>query len=320
MNLPDLRTNLAFLFDPQMEIGLSMYFILEDATGLRVRQADIAGEVRNTLKEQFLRYIREKFLNNDELNFGNISNADSRGNSAYFFDLDDKPGDLRVMKDLLEDEDAEFFNFGTDEFDSISGFVFLLGNENDKIALYKKHYPINLLKRGAILRLFPVNTRLEELKHDLLAISDKIDFVQINDDLFIIEVKTLERFFGFEDIIRAQAQITLGAIADSGFLADVEPLQELVQALPSARKLMRLRADSPVLQLPFERVRDFIKQHPQLKGRIRFNEEETRITLDTNVSKQLFLKLLDDDYLKSELTQFHYDSEVKNRLSDEEAG
>jgi hypothetical protein len=320
MNLQGLRTNLAFLFDPQQEIGLSMYFILEDANGHDVKQADIAAEVRDTLKEQFLRYIRAKFLNNEELYFANISDADTRANAAYFFDLDDKPADLEVMKDLLEDENAEFFNFGADEFDSISGFVFLLGNENNKLALYKKQYPINLLKRGAILRLFPVNTRLEELKQDILAISDKIDFIQIDDDLVIINVRTLERFFGFEDLIKSQAQITLGVIDNSGFLADVEPLQELAQALPSARKLMRVRADSPVLQLPFERVRDFIKYHPQLKKRIRFNAEETQIALDTKVSKQLFLKLLDDDYLKSELTQFNYDSEIKNRLSDEEAG
>ncbi len=319
MNLQELRTDLAFLFDPEQEIGLSMYFILEGENGAEVKQADITAEVRTTLRDQFINYIRTTFHDNDELHFTDISSADTRRNAAYFFDLDEKPDGLQVLQDLLEDENADFFDFNNDEFDNISGFVFLLGNENNKLALYKKQYPINLLKRGAILRLFPAGTRLDELKQDVLAISNKVDFVQVDDGLIIMNVQTLERFFGFEDVIKSQAQISLGVIDDAGFLADIESLQELATSLPSARKLMRVKADSPVLQLPFEHVRDFIKQHPKLKKRIRFNADETQIALDTKVSKQLFLKLLDDDYLKSELTQFNYDSEIKSRLSEEEA-
>jgi len=319
MNIQELRTQLAFLFDPQQEIGLSMYFILAAVDGPVVKQADITAEVRIALRDQFVNHIRTTFQDNDELHFTNISSADPRRNAAHFFDLDEKPEGLQIMGDLLGDENADFFDFNSDEFDDIFGFVFLMGNENNKLALYKKHYPINLLKRGTILRLFPVGTRLDELKQDILAISHQVDFVQINDDLVIINVQTLERFFGFEDVIKSKAQISLSVIEQSGFLADIEPLQELATALPSARKLMRVKADSPVLQLPFERLRDFIKQHPQLKRRIRFNAPETQIALDTKVSKQLFLKLLDDDYLKSELTQFNYDSELKSRLTDEEA-
>src|SRR6266404_1783296 len=293
MNLQELRTDLAFLFDPEQEIGLSMYFILEGENGAEVKQADITAEVRTTLRDQFINYIRTTFHDNDELHFTDISSADTRRNAAYFFDLDEKPDGLQVLQDLLEDENADFFDFNNDEFDNISGFVFLLGNENNKLALYKKQYPINLLKRGAILRLFPAGTRLDELKQDVLAISNKVDFVQVDDGLIIMNVQTLERFFGFEDVIKSQAQISLGVIDDAGFLADIESLQELATSLPSARKLMRVKADSPVLQLPFEHVRDFIKQHPKLKKRIRFNADETQIALDTKVSKQLFLKLLD---------------------------
>ncbi|WP_420868523.1 Kiwa anti-phage protein KwaB-like domain-containing protein [Alkalimarinus coralli] len=56
----------------------------------------------------------------------------------------------------------------------------------------------------------------------------------------------------------------------------------------------------------------FCKTFPKLANRIRLNEDETKIGLDTKVSKDLFIKLLMDDYLTSELTHFHYESVSKD--------
>ena len=319
MNLQELRQSLGFLFNPEDEIGLSMYFILDMEGALSIKKADITAEVRTTLRDQFLNYIRVTFLVNQDLYFANITLADSRKNAAYYFDIDQLPDGLSVMKDLIDDEDADLFDFNTDPYESITGFVFLLGNETEKIALYKKQYPINLLKRGSILRVYKVGTRLDEVTEDIISLNEKVDFMQLGDDVVIINVNTLEKFFGFEDVIKGQAQLSLGVIETAQFVLDITSLQEMVSELSFARKLMRVRADSPVLQLPFDRVRDFIKQHPQLKRRMRFNADETRISLDTKTSKQLFLKLLDDDFLKSDLTQFLYETDIKNRLTEEEA-
>src|SRR6202040_3935557 len=279
---------------------------------LSIKKADIAADVRTTLRDRFLNYLRVTFLVNQDLYFANITVADNRKNAAYYFDIDQLPDDLGVMKDLIDDEDADLFDFNTDVYESITGFVFLLGNETEKIALYKKQYPINLLKRGSILRVYKVGTRLEEVTEDIISLNEKVDFMQLGDDVVIINVNTLEKFFGFEDVIKGQAQLSLGVIETAGFVLDVASLQEMISELSFARKLMRVRADSPVLQLPFGRVRDFIKQHPQLRRTMRFNADETRISLDTKTSKQLFLKLLDDDFLKSDLTQFLYETDIKN--------
>ncbi|MCY3628153.1 MAG: DUF4868 domain-containing protein [Gammaproteobacteria bacterium] len=49
-----------------------------------------------------------------------------------------------------------------------------------------------------------------------------------------------------------------------------------------------------------------------MAGRIRFNDREDKIVLDTKKSKDLFIKLLMDDFLTSELTSYHYESVVKD--------
>lgn len=93
----------------------------------------------------------------------------------------------------------------------------------------------------------------------------------------------------------------------------MEPLNALAFDLPNAKKLMKIR-NSPVLQVPAANVINFIKNHPKLTGKIHFNADETRISLDTGVSKKLFLKLLNDDYLFSQLTELQYDTFAKDKL------
>ena len=55
-------------------------------------------------------------------------------------------------------------------------------------------------------------------------------------------------------------------------------------------------------QIPFE-IKKF-----------QYNKRETRIHLHTKTSKNLFLKLLNDDFLLSELTKRHYESMAKDHI------
>ena len=63
-------------------------------------------------------------------------------------------------------------------------------------------YPISLLRRDSVLMVYKVNTRLVKLDEDILKINDDYDFIQFNDDLIVTNVNTLEKYFGYEDIIR----------------------------------------------------------------------------------------------------------------------
>src|SRR6266516_5870529 len=97
MNLEQLRETLEFLFDPTREIGLVMYFIIRTQADFVTRQADITEEVRTSLRDQFLSFIRERFMLNQDLYFSDITIADNRRDSAYYFDLDELPAGLAVM-------------------------------------------------------------------------------------------------------------------------------------------------------------------------------------------------------------------------------
>lgn len=313
MDRETLLNKLAYL-DGDNPIGIELYFVIEEPNGEVIKFADIDKEVSEALLNQFNDYIHNRLIDNQELIFSNLTDADDRRNSAYFYDLDERPQGLESLNIISENNDQPKFRFGQDELNNIKAFVIVIGNQQEKVFIYKKHYPINLLKRDSILRIFPARTRFEKLDTNVLNINENFEFMQIDGDLIVLSVKVLEKNFGFEQIIRRKALENLELISGSGLLSNIDELTELSGELKYAKKLMRIKASTPVLNLDPPRVINFIRNHPLLTKKIRFTDDNSHIALDTRVSKELFLKLLNDDFLKSELTDLLYDSQTKETM------
>ncbi|MCA0233216.1 MAG: DUF4868 domain-containing protein [Bacteroidetes bacterium] len=314
MNKEQLLARLKYFLDPKNGIGATLYFVLNQEGETIIRFADIENEAKKELKERFLEYITDKLINNEELYYQNISDADDRKNVVYRYDIEERPASLNILNDILLNEDQPHFLFNQNSFTNLQGYLITIGNEGNKIALYKKHHPVNLLKRDRFL-LIPSNQRLVQLQDDAIAIDRSFDFMLLDDNLIVLKLSILERFFGFEEVIRNQAQNTISLIKANELLEDIEQINEIAHSMATARKLMKVR-NSPVLNVPVNSVINFIRNHPELTGKINFNEDGTKISLDTGVSKRLFLKLLNDDYLFSQLTELQYDSHTKDKLLD----
>lgn len=312
MNREQLLARLNYFLNPHNGIGAALYFVLNQDGETIIRFADIEDGAKQELKDRFLEYITDKFTNNEELHYQNISDADDRKNVVYRYDIEERPESLNILDDILLNEDQPHFLFNQDSFANLQGYLITIGNEGNKMALYKKHHQVNLLKRDRFL-LIPSNQRLVKLQDDAIAIDRSFDFMLLDDNLIVLKLNILERFFGFEDVVRNQAQNTIGLIQANELLEDIEQINEIAQNMTTARKLMKIR-NSPVLNVPVDNVINFIRNHPELTGKINFNENGTKINLDTGISKRLFLKLLNDDYLFSQLTELQYDSHAKDKL------
>lgn len=315
MSKEELIEKLGYYLNSENGIGAALYFVMKDGEENTIKFANVEEDAKQELKERFLSYISEKFINNEDLHYQNISDADDRKNAVYKYDFDEIPGNLNILNEILANEEQPVFNFKHDNFSTLQGYLITIGNEGNKIALYKKHHPVNLLTRDRFL-LIPRNERLVKIENDAIAIDRSFDFMMIDDSLIVLKLGILERFFGFEDVVRTKAQNTIEQIAVNELLEDIEQLNGIVQNMTNARKLMRIK-NSPVLNVPVVNVINFIRNHPELTGKIGFNADGTKINLTTQSSKKLFLKLLNDDYLFSELTELQYDTHAKDKLGNE---
>ena len=55
-----------------------------------------------------------------------------------------------------------------------------------------------------------------------------------------------------------------------------------------------------------EAIVEFTKTTSELTGKFKYSEDGTKIRLDTKKSKDAFLKLMNDAFLRSELTEQYY--------------
>lgn len=315
MTVEQLLENIKFLDDLTTPSTLSMYIIKND---LSIRHVNVDEPAREDLQTRFTEYLNGR-LNNNELNYSPLSEYTDTENSICYYDLQEMPIGLEVMQTVLDVEDQTEFSVENDGFNDIVGFVFLIGNEQNKIALYKKHHQLSVLKQSnRYLSFRKSDTGLTRVTQDILKISDNFDFLQVNQNLVVFSTKTLENNFGYERILQDAARLKFDLISDAELIENIMELEELIIEKKYAKRMVGINASTPVLILPFDKIRTFIMGHPKLKRRLKFNDTNDKIKFHSKKSKELFLDLMTDSFLKSELTDVLYHSPKKNQLTNDD--
>lgn len=316
MSLDALRTKISDVISDDACLA-EIYFLLDDAGQISIKRADIDQDACDELSRNFIETISSTILLNDELSLLNVSGADDRANAIYRYDLPEVPVQIQHLATILQRDNFDVFSFEADDLAHLEGILVILGHGQQQLALYKHQYPVALLKRDSSFSLvrFRNQNRLVKLEDDILRINSKFEFMRIGDEYFIVDIKTLERFFGFHDAVRNVAVQGIANIDRAQLLVDTEALTARLNDISFSRKLIRSAKASPVLGvIPNDQVIAFVETHPALRGRFRLSDDGSKLKLDTKVSQDLFLKLLNDDFLQSELTKRYYASLAKDNL------
>ena len=313
MNLQNLKNIIGEINADQANYLLALYPIIDDDQQDIIRFADITKEAGDELKSMILVYLLDKFINNDQLQFVSISDADDRKNSAFYYDLEEKPIGLNVIDQVVAEAEQTQFSFSKDDFDKIKGFVIILNNGVRKIAFYKHHHHLSTLRADKTFGLVKSDHRFVKMDEDIIKLTGKVDFIQIEGNLIVTNLKGLESAFGYEDVIRKQATRNIDAIDAIGLLEDINQLIEMSQSFSNAKRIMKIKVDSPVLMLPVATVINFVQTHPPIMRKFRLSENG-KLNLHTDVSKKLFLRLMNDDLLTSELTKLYYAGVAKDKM------
>jgi hypothetical protein len=293
------------------------YFLLRGKEGSILKFVDINEEDQESLSNMFIDSIKDKILKNDDLALIEISNADDRTNAIYRYDLDEVPLELLCLNDILSNDDFERFDFGKDELGKVVGILILVGNQNEQLVLYKYQYPVMLIKqdRGFSLIKSRDANRFEKISEDILKINSNFDFLHIKSEYYVLNLYPLERFSGFQHAIKNDAEKSIEIIDKVDIVEDISVLSDRLDDMSFARKLVRSTKKSPVLGVvPNNIIVSFSNSHPALRGKFKYNIDRTKINLATKKSQNLFLKILNDDYLQSELTKLFYDSSAKDSV------
>lgn len=314
----------------QENCGMNLYFILRQQDEYILKKANVKNEaltpIRNVLRDNLV-HLRQMM---DEPTFAvlNLSGAEDRTNVIYQYDLEEELRPISLMKEvdanLFNDgyftlENNRVFDFKADTFDGVDAWVACYGVEGNHIIIYRKTFSVNLLKQGRNLFIFKDAEQIDIVKDDIFRIDGKIDFFLLDNTALIYNISILEKFNDFKDIVQRSARNSLQQIADADLVDDIAKLQERADSdISFARKLIKVTTNALILNVvDKERIIQFAREHAYLSRRLKVSADN-KFELEKKSAQNLFIQLLDDAFLHSELSSNDYLSPGKDILRPEE--
>lgn len=298
---------------------LNLYFVLKIDNQFEVKRADIDNvDAGPELCKMFAEQLEDKIINNEDLALIDLSSADERNNAIYKYDYDEYPEELMTIKNFEISSAVEYekFNFNSDDVSKIFAFIIYIGDMNSGITLFTKHYPVTMIKRGTFL-LYKRGERLVKFDDsDIFRLNGNFNIFKIENELFIKDLQVLEKNCGFEELIIDRANKMLESISKQGIVDNIDDLKYAASDISYAKKLSKVYINSPVMKknISNQKIIEFSKTNPGLKTAFKYTDDGERFILDTKNSRNSFIKLLNDDYLISQLTDSYYDSIAKDNI------
>lgn len=316
MTIATIKNTTLALEQSAQTLGV-MYFLMKDGPGLKIKKVELEDVTQNELTSDITNELRIYF--DDDYTLRDLTSLDHRDGAIYHYNLPEIPEQLEFLILAYNDqEDIANFDHSSDNISDLKAIIIVIGNGDEKLAIYKHHYPTNTFRKTgfSFWRAGMNQDRFEKLDQDIVRLSQSLDFVYDGQQLIVTNFKVLEKFFGFKDAVKQEATTQLNQLAARNIIENIVGLADRINIagdMTFARKVIRALAHSPVLQtVSNETIIQFVKAHHTLGRKIKTNNLDTHFILDTQVSQNFFMKLLNDDYLKSELTQYEYDADSKD--------
>lgn len=298
-----------------------LYMILKGEDGFELRLADMKDneETEGAVKRLFVDRITSDIVENEELQVLGVTDDERNADAVFKYDLNKHPDELDLFfgfdtKTLVSDRTK--FDFEKDSLDKLYGFIAEIGNHESSIILFKKHYPIMLLRRELLLGMFKSKKRFETLPDtEILRIGGGFQMLRVDEEVFVTDRKMLDQIKNGNVFLEERLTESIKVIKALDAVEDPESLMDDGNAAIT-RRLCGISANSPVISrgISAERLVEYTKTTEELKVRFHYSDDGKRIRLDTKASKMAFLKLLNDAFLRSELTEHYYEANAKVKL------
>ncbi len=301
--------------------GINVYFV-DHANN--VYDSDIDAKVLSKFRADFCKDFQNKYCNHEKFSIIPLSNYDERSNALFRFDFDDaeKPFEFSLTEQALKfkaTQKVPVYKVTNGQLGNITASIVLLKNSdmNKSMAFYQYIFPVSLLGPDkGLLNITTRKSRLIELEEDVLRLNANFVFVQIGKHYFVENVGTLETRLNFKNVIHSRAQNFAAELAKLDLVEDMTKFNDrITKETAFARKVVKVYKNSAVIKenVTNDDIVKFAQSKPYYSD-LKAAENNTSFKLDSVQRCKRFLELLDDDFLKSELTNRDYIARTKDLI------
>lgn len=300
-----------------------LFFLLKKNDKLGFKKGDLDLKTQTKLTKKFYSHTI-KYLENEELKIMGLTEADDRKDVLYKYDYEQPIQEFEFINSVQTKTLVQEYDIKKDNLSEIKGFIFAYVHKNIRVTLYKENYEVMMVKKNTgdkatdkINILLTGSNQLKEFNDSIFRLNFDFDFMIVDRNLFVKSLKKLESKFGFVEIVKKKAKESILEIGKLDLVQDITKLEQGISDVSFARKVVKVATKSVVLRKCDKKdIIKFIDTYDDaLKKKFKFDKSGQYINLDTKVSRTVFLKLLDDSFLYSQLTTNKYVSGSKDDIN-----
>ncbi|MFZ6845543.1 anti-phage protein KwaB [Undibacterium sp. RuTC16W] len=305
--IEELRVELAAIMHAN-GINLKLYLGTGNSQAREYWLADFDDGATEAVCRQFVASI-DQFLLNKDLATKPLTDLDYRTDTLFMYDLDERPTEFAELSDLLAGKDRDVFNFRESDLTNVTSLAIKISSVQSSVLFFKKFYPVSLVKRDQILLVVRDNTRFSLIDQDILKVTGGFEVLMLGNEFYINDFGKFEKSFAFDQIAKNAMQQVVAKITASNLVTDAKSY--LAEGFGSRKDILRA-GKSRVLDLDVATVIAFVQAKQQQIG---IKVADGKLLLSSKDSVKKLYKLLNDDYLTSELTHVDYETLAKNELA-----
>lgn len=298
-----------------------LYLLLKKDENILLKNIRLDPKLQRKLTDEFMKNYKIYLENDeDEIKIKNLTEYDERKNVLYRYDYGEEIKGIELCKDIFKKGNIEYYDRKEDSEYNIKGLLLACIGKETKLMFYKEQYSINTLKEGSKIKLFFTGIdEMRELKETVIRLDHSFDIIFSDEEILIKNLNTLERGFGFIEASKNKAVKEIEKIKTMDIIKNIEDYTlDMDKDKSIVRKIIKITKNSKVLEkCKKNEILDFIvdKKVEGLEGKIVLLENgEKTLDLNSKESRKSFLKLLEDNFLKSELTDTEYEVLAKDEI------
>lgn len=282
---------------------LQTYGVTKEGTLLRISYLEESEKIL----EVNLSSTINSLLTFEEGKISNFDNEEKDHIYKYDLELTENLKELKSNIDKLKISNPEPDR--KIELKKIKYFIFKFGTAKDNLFLIRYNFPINYIKKDKLF--FYSKEVLEPLNEDLIRMDGKLDFIFIKETLYIKNISILEQQFGFELIIKNKANEIIDKVNTLDIIHNIQTIKDENDNLMFSKKIAKIKKESKIFTLKSDEIISFVDQKKSLKDKFSFING--KFNLDTKAHKNDFIKLMNNNFLYSELTKEDFETDGKKK-------
>ena len=318
MTKEELLEKVAYIGDEQTEKISSMY-VTTDTTGLQL--FNIVDRDLEELQGMFVDSIKAVILNRADFVVEDYSTSIKRVDVVHVYDLAEKRTD--EMNKMVEVESIiapEDFDKSRTRIEKINGiYIVIKSNDNHhSLTLYKKITNVDKAYVASTFFLFGSQDRqFKRQKENMLKVTPSFQMLQVDGSIVLIDLDKLEKPLHLDAILERETARDVKSLGRDLVVRN-DHLINVCKKPSLCKKLRHALSKSKVIKhledrtLTSAQIITFVETKTTLK--FKYNREKTKFEIKSDSEAVRFIKLMDDDYLMSELTGEKYDSKDKDEM------